>query len=100
MPLLLLKLLELYEDITPAVIGILSALVLLVGLFYFNVYILVRAGRVARRRRWSQLKWRDFESFRRSEATWRVFGMIGYVLGALGLITGIVEGIIEGLGST
>jgi hypothetical protein len=58
------------------------------GLLYF-------AGRVARRRRWEMLKWRDFEQFRADEQQWHTLGVIGWVLTVLAIIGGFFIGMGE-----
>ena len=60
----------------------LASLAVLAGPFW----VMVRAGKVARRRRWELLNWRDFESFRRSELMWRRLGMIGWLVNILAVI--------------
>jgi hypothetical protein len=61
---------------------LIADLVLVAG----SIWLMVRAGKVARRRRWTMLKWRDFDSFRRSELMWRRLGMIGYAANVLAIV--------------
>ena len=52
--------------------------------------LLLLAGRLARRRRWRVLNWRDFEQFRREERQWELVGALAYVSGVITVILGII----------
>jgi hypothetical protein len=59
--------------------------------------LLVWSGRVARRRRWEQLAWRDYEHFRQDERTWNIVGMVGWGLQCLILTISFIVGFVGGL---
>jgi hypothetical protein len=48
------------------------------------------AGSVTRRIRWENLKWRDFEHFRRDEKAWELFGAMGFIFLTLFAISFVI----------
>jgi hypothetical protein len=75
--------------------GILSISLLGLLLLIATFGLLYYAGRVARRRRWDMLKWRDFEQFRADEKQWHTLGVIGWVLTVIAMIGGFFVGLGE-----
>lgn len=67
----------------------LAVVALAFGLMYW-------AGKVARRRRWSILRWRDFEHFRTDERSWDSFGKIGWVLNVIVVVIAFIIGFLGG----
>jgi hypothetical protein len=66
-------------------------------IFLAAIGVMIWAGKVARRRRWSGLKWRDFEHFRRDEHSWSIAGIIGWVIVGCMLILGFLGGLLSTL---
>jgi len=71
----------------------LMAIILLVALIMLMYY----AGKVARRRRWEMLKWRDFEQFRRDELQWDSAGKIGWAIFVLVIVGSFISGLLRGI---
>jgi hypothetical protein len=64
-----------------------------------GLLLLLWSGSVARRRRWTLLRWADFEEFRVNEGAWRTFGQIGWALFLISSLAGLVEAVIDFGGS-
>jgi hypothetical protein len=75
-------------------------LALLLGLVELAAFfgLLIWAGKVGRRRRWEQLNWRDFETFRKDEAARQTLGIVFWAL-QIFLIAGSIFKGLTGAGS-
>jgi hypothetical protein len=71
----------------------LMGLLLLVAIFTMLVY----AGKVGRRRRWTMLRWRDFEHYRKDEEQWNLAGAVGWGVLVLAIVGSFFSGLMGAL---